>query len=241
MNALTPLLFQPAEFLTTPDGPTLLELGKLVGGFRVPLHANFDGVAECADLSPDRQRDRVEAAELHAFEIDLDQRFAAVDARVVGEGRPQRDDQIGFVHKPAGNRGTGPPQYTRSVGVTVGDQTLALERGQHRRAQCLSQPDHLFSRPGGPIAHDDNGTFRRIDHGCRVFEIGITGHDNRPPHPACGSRGLGVAGHGLDIVRKDEVCHVALGEGGLAGQRHQFRVFRAAERRLRESRNRIER
>ena len=91
-------------------------------------------VAECADLPPDWQRDRVKAAKLHAFEIHLNERFAAVDACVVGKRGPERYDQVGFVHKPAGDRGAGPPQYTCSIGVTIGDEPLALERGQYRRA-----------------------------------------------------------------------------------------------------------
>ena len=80
-------------------------------------------------------------AQLHAFEIDLNDAFRWLDAGVLGKRGAERYDKVGRCHAPAGDRCAGAPENAGGIGVRVGDQPLGLEGGEHRRAEFFGKCD----------------------------------------------------------------------------------------------------
>ena len=61
------------------------------------------------------------------------------DAGVVGERGAHHQEQVGLVHEPARDGRAAASQHAAAERVVVGDQSLALEGGQHRRVEPLGQ------------------------------------------------------------------------------------------------------
>ena len=75
MDTLTPFFGETGILFYPPDTPSLCQFADLIDSIAGYCNPRRDGSAERTDLAPDRQRYRMEFTELHALEINLDNRF----------------------------------------------------------------------------------------------------------------------------------------------------------------------
>ena len=124
-------------------------------------------------IGPDAQRDREEAANGGRLKLDLDDLRVAVDVVVAVEGRveaqprPQREDDVRFLHQSRGNGIAARPHLTRVQRVGKGDAVAMAGRADQRTVQRLSQCNRLVMAQGvlDPAAGDDHGLTRPGEQG----------------------------------------------------------------------------
>jgi hypothetical protein len=86
--------------LVAPDRPALGHLGTLVFAARRSGKGGSQKLGGDTDVAEDRHLDRVEPAQRHRVEVDLDDCLVGGDAGVLGEGGPEGDHQVALVHEP---------------------------------------------------------------------------------------------------------------------------------------------
>ena len=110
--------------------------------------------------------------------------------------------------------------------VVVGDLTLGLERGEHRRTEVLGQGHHVVHVEPGPVTDHDHRppgrsrwpptAWARASAGGAVSPVG---HPPRRPR-----RGSVAGRQHLDLVGQHQVAHPPVDQGRLAGQCGQLGV-----------------
>ena len=94
---------QPPLLLGPPDRPPLGDVGPLVDRLRRRRQRLREQSRSDTDVAEHRHGHRMEATERHGIEVDLHDRLVVGDARVIRERRAEHQQQIGFVHHPAGH------------------------------------------------------------------------------------------------------------------------------------------
>ena len=91
MDAVAMFFGQTPVLLVAPNRPTLCHFGDLIFSGRVGFDQIAGGIAERANLAPNRDFDGVKFAKLHTFGVHLDYGLAALDPGVVRERGAKAD------------------------------------------------------------------------------------------------------------------------------------------------------
>ena len=118
--------------------------------------------------------------------------------------------------------------------MIVRNEALSLERRHDRCAQPLGKFDNSVPCADSAMPHHDNGTLGILDQVAGGLQSVFGWNHNIFTDSALWAPSLGVARYCLDIVGEDEVRDIALYNRGFAGERHQFRMVRCCQNRLRE-------
>ena len=152
---MAPFLAFPALLLPPPDRPALGDLVLLV----LPAGRLAEGPQQQAggdaDLAPDRHVDGMELAQQHRVPVDLDGRLLRRDAGVVAEAGAEDDQAVGLVHEVARHRRAAAPEDATAERMAVRDESLRLERRDHRTGEPLGQLHDAGHVEARPVADDD--------------------------------------------------------------------------------------
>ena len=212
--------------LLTPDPPALGDLGSLVHRLDVVAQPLDEQPRGRTDLTPHRTIDAVEPSQRHRVVVDLDRRLLRRDTGVVRKARAHHQQRVTFVHEPTGDRRTATPEHAATERVRVRDQTLALERGEHRSVQLLGEPCYRGHVETGAVADDDHRALGGFQHPRRLIERRLRRGDLARRHTTFGRAGFrrGRRLDILDLVGEDQVRHAAIQHRAFDCKVNQFGV-----------------
>jgi len=112
--------------------------------------------------------------------------------------------------------------------VSIGDQALGFEGGQHRSTQPLGQITDLAGGVPGAMPGDQHRPLAGFDQRAGPGQILGAGLDTPGGYPALRRLGCGVAGLGLHLVGQDQMRYPTGIQRLLDRQRRQFGVVAVA-------------
>ena len=105
----------------------------------------------------------MELAQGHRIKVDLDDRLLGSYPGVVGKARAEYQQQVTFIHAPAGHRGAAASKHTRCQRMIVGNLPFGLEGREHWGIEFLCQLDHLRHPSKRTVTNHDDRTAGGLD------------------------------------------------------------------------------